>query len=109
MVENGQIHEELTDRLGRTKRLILIELSKGAAGYKKLSKKLRIGLDTIRSHVKTGKHSKSLTQLGLIKQEERGWSVTDLGIGVLEKLKKDPEFAPFFVVDPTSKEKELDS
>ncbi|MHA1952950.1 MAG: hypothetical protein ACW96U_03290 [Candidatus Heimdallarchaeaceae archaeon] len=109
MVENGDFQKELTERLGRTKRLILIELSKGAAGYKKLSKKLRIGLDTIRSHVKTGKHSKSLTQLGLIKQEERGWSVTDLGTGVLEMLKRDPEFAPFFVVDPNSKEKKLDS
>ncbi|NPD88441.1 MAG: hypothetical protein HGN29_06940 [Asgard group archaeon] len=109
MVENGEIQKELTERLGRTKRLILIELSKGAAGYKKLSKKLKIGLDTIRSHVKTGKHSKSLTQLGLIKQEERGWSVTDLGFDVLELLKRDPEFAPFFVVDPTLKEKELDS
>jgi predicted transcriptional regulator len=109
VVENGDFQKELTERLGRTKRLILIELSKGAAGYKKLSKKLRIGLDTIRSHVKTGKHSKSLTQLGLIKQEERGWSVTDLGTGVLEMLKRDPEFAPFFVVDPNSKEKKLDS
>ncbi len=109
MVENGEIHEELTDRLGKTKRLILIELSKEVIGYKKLSKKLKIGLDTIRSHVKTGKHSKSLTQLGLIKQEERGWSVTDLGTRVLELLKRNPEFAPFFVVDPTSEEKELDS
>ena len=109
MVENGEIHKELTERLGRTKRLILIELSKGAAGYKKLSKKLKIGLDTIRSHVKTGKHSKSLTQLGLIQQEERGWSLTNLGTGVLELLKRDPEFAPFFVVDPASEEKESDT
>jgi hypothetical protein len=109
VVENGEIQQELTERLGRTKRLILIELSKGAAGYKKLSKKLKIGLDTIRSHVKTGKHSKSLNQLGLIKQEERGWSVTDLGNSVLEILKRDPEFAPFFVVDPASEKKELDS
>ena len=109
MVESGVDTEELIDRLGRTKRLILIELSKGAAGYKKLSKKLKIGLDTIRSHVKTGKHSKSLTQLGLIHQEEKGWSVTELGSDVLNRLKRNPEYAPFFVLDPASKEKELDS
>ncbi|MHA1202649.1 MAG: hypothetical protein ACTSQ4_09020 [Candidatus Heimdallarchaeaceae archaeon] len=95
--------EELVERLGRTKRLILIELSKGAAGYKKLSKKLQIGLDTIRSHVKTGKHSRSLNQIGLIKQEERGWSLTELGVNVLELVKRDPEYSPFFV-EPQSKE-----
>ncbi len=96
--------EELIERLGKTKRLILIELSKGAAGYKKLSKKLKIGLDTIRSHVKTGKHSNSLTQLGLISQEEKGWSITELGTNVLDLLKRDPEFAPFFVAEPSSDE-----
>lgn len=95
--------EELVERLGKTKRLILIELSKGAAGYKKLSKKLQIGLDTIRSHVKTGKHSRSLNQIGLIKQEERGWSLTELGVNVLELVKRDPEYSPFFV-EPQSKE-----
>lgn len=95
--------EELVERLGRTKRLILIELSKGATGYKKLSKKLQIGLDTIRSHVKTGKHSRSLNQIGLIKQEERGWSLTELGVNVLELVKRDPEYSPFFV-EPQSKE-----
>ena len=97
--------EELIKRLGKTKRLILIELSKGAVGYKKLSKKLKIGLDTIRSHVKTGKHSNSLTQLGLISQEEKGWSITELGINVLDLLKRDPEYAPFFVLGPSSDEK----
>ena len=96
--------EELIERLGKTKRLILIELSKGAAGYKKLSKKLKIGLDTIRSHVKTGKHSNSLTQLGLISQEEKGWSITELGTHVLDLLKRDPEYAPFFVLEPSSDE-----
>lgn len=95
--------EELVERLGKTKRLILIELSKGAAGYKKLSKKLQIGLDTIRSHVKTGKHSRSLNQIGLIKQEERGWSLTELGVNALELVKRDPEYSPFFV-EPQSKE-----
>jgi len=95
--------EELVERLGKTKRLILIELSKGAAGYKKLSKKLQIGLDTIRSHVKTGKHSKSLNQIGLIKQEERGWSLTELGVNILELVKRDPEYSPFFV-EPQTKE-----
>ena len=92
--------EMLVERLGHTKRLILIELTKGEAGYKKLSKKLRIGLDTIRSHIKTGKHSKSLTQLGLIQQEERGWSITELGNNVLQLLKRDPEYAPFFIEAP---------
>ncbi|MCG3216443.1 MAG: hypothetical protein KAS63_06965 [Candidatus Heimdallarchaeota archaeon] len=96
--------EELIERLGRTKRLILIELSKESAGYKKLSKKLKIGLDTIRSHVKTGKHSNSLTQLGLISQEEKGWSVTELGEDVLDLLKRNPEYAPFFVEAPSSVE-----
>jgi len=97
--------EELVERLGKTKRLILIELSKEAAGYKKLSKKLQIGLDTIRSHVKTGKHSKSLNQTGLIKQEERGWSLTELGVNVLELLKRDPEYSPYFV-EPQTKEEQ---
>jgi len=96
--------EELVERLGKTKRHILIELSKGTAGYKKLSKKLQIGLDTIRSHVKTGKHSKSLNQIGLIKQEERGWSLTELGVNVLELVKKDPEYSPFFVEPQTEEE-----
>ena len=100
---NATENEELVERLGRTKRLILIELSKGTAGYKKLSKKLQIGLDTIRSHVKTGKHSKSLNQIGLIKQEERGWSLTELGVNILELVKKDPEDSPFFV-EPQIKE-----
>ena len=109
MVESGVETEEIVDRLGRTKRLILIELSRGAAGYKKLSKKLKIGLDTIRSHVKTGKHSKSLTQLGLIHQEEKGWSVTELGSDILKRLKRDPEYAPFFVLDPASEKKENDT
>ena len=100
MAEDGVPLETLVERLGRTKRLILIELTKGAAGYKKLSKKLKIGLDTIRPHVKTGKHSNSLTQLGLIEQEERGWSITELGNKVLEHLRRDPEYAPFFVEAP---------
>jgi len=100
VVDIGENVDELVDRLGRTKRLILIELSKGEAGYKRLSKKLQIGLDTIRSHVKTGKHSKSLSQLGLIKQEEKGWSLTDLGNKILEILKRDPEYSAFFVADP---------
>ena len=100
MEEGGVSVETLVERLGRTKRLILIELTRGAVGYKKLSKKLRIGLDTIRSHIKTGKHSNSLSQLGLIKQEERGWSITELGNSVLEQLKRDPEYAPFFVAAP---------
>lgn len=103
MINTTEELEELVERLGKTKRLILIELSKGAAGYKKLSKKLQIGLDTIRSHVKTGKHSRSLNQIGLIKQEERGWSLTELGINVLELVKRDPEYSPFFV-EPLTKE-----
>lgn len=104
MIDATDNLEELVERLGKTKRLILIELSMGAAGYKKLSKKLRIGLDTIRSHVKTGKHSTSLDQIGLIKQEERGWSLTELGVNMLELLKKDPEYAPYFVKPQTKEE-----
>jgi len=100
VVDDGVTLETLVERLGRTKRLILIELTKGAVGYKKLSKKLKIGLDTIRSHIKTGKHSNSLTQMGLIEQEERGWSITELGNSVLEQLKRDPEYAPYFVEAP---------
>jgi len=103
VVDNGETLETLVSRLGRTKRLILIELTKGEAGYKKLSKKLRIGLDTIRSHIKTGKHSNSLTQLGLIQQEERGWSITESGEKVLEILRKDPEYSPFFFEEPIIK------
>ena len=98
--------KQLLERLGHTKRLILIELSKGEAGYKKLSKRLKIGIDTIRSHVKTGKHSKSLTQLGLIQQEEKGWSLTDLGKNILNSLKSNPEYSPFFVASPPEQKKE---
>ncbi len=89
--------EEVCERLGRTKRLILIEISKEPTGYKKLSKKLKIGLDTIRSHVKTGKHSKSLVQLQLIERQEEIWAITDLGKQVLEIVRKDPEYSAYFL------------
>lgn len=97
MSSENETIAELLERLGRTKRLILIELSKGPAGYKKLSKVLKVGIDTIRSHVKTGKHSRSLSQLGLIEQLDRGWSLTERGKEVLEQLKKDPEYSPYFL------------
>ena len=94
--EELSIHE-LVERLGKTKRLILIQISKESAGYKKLSKILKIGLDTIRSHVKTGKHSTSLFQLELIEQLDRGWALTEKGYSVLDLIKKDPEYSPYFV------------
>ena len=96
-MENNESIEELLERLGRTKRLILIELSKKPAGYKKLSNVLKVGIDTIRSHVKTGKHSRSLSQLGLIEQQEKGWSLTERGKEILKLLKEDPEYSPYFV------------
>ena len=89
------IIKELTEALTELERLIDAKMEE-----------LQIGIDTIRSHVKTGKHSTSLTQLGLLKQEERGYSVTDLGYDILEFLKRDPDFAPYFIDAPTTNESE---
>ena len=60
--------KELIETLGRTKKRILIELYRKPVGYKKLSKTIGVGLDTIRSHIKSGKYSRSLLQLGCVEK-----------------------------------------
>ena len=84
------------ERLGRTKKRILIELYRHSVGYKRLSKTLGVGLDTIRSHIKSGKYSTSLSQMELVEKGESGWRLTAKGLLVCEKLKEDPELKAFF-------------
>jgi transposase len=91
--------KELIGQLGRTKKRILIELYRESIGYKKLSKILGVGLDTIRSHIKSGKYSRSLLQLGCVERGEKGWQLTPLGIQIAEELKQDPELKGFFYED----------
>ena len=90
--------EELLERLGRTKRRIMIELYKRPyLGYKKLAKQIGVGLDSVRSALKAGKYSKSLTQLGLVERKEpKGWAITPLGLEVLEQIREDPAYRAFF-------------
>ncbi len=87
---------ELMERLGRTKKRILIELYRDSVGYKRLSKIIGVGLDTIRSHIRTGKYSRSLLELGLVERGEQGWQLTPLGLQVTELLQEDTEFKAFF-------------
>lgn len=87
---------ELMERLGRTKKRILIELYRDSVGYKRLSKIIGVGLDTIRSHIRTGKYSRSLLELGLVERGEQGWQLTPLGLQVTELLQEDAEFKAFF-------------
>ena len=87
---------KLLERLGRTKKRILIELSKNSCGYKKLAKTIGVGLDTVRSHVRTGKYSTSLVDLGLVEKAERGWILTEKGKQVANSFKDDPELKAFF-------------
>lgn len=89
--------EEIIERLGKTKKRILIELYKDSVGYKKLSKILGVGLDTIRSHIKSGKYSTSLQEIGLVERGDNGgWQLTALGLQVCELLQEDPELRSFF-------------
>ena len=83
--------------MGRTKKRILIELYKDSVGYKKLSKILGVGLDTIRSHIKSGKYSTSLQEIGLVERSDSGgWQLTALGLQVCELLQQDPELRAYF-------------
>ncbi|PWI46365.1 hypothetical protein CEE45_17155 [Candidatus Heimdallarchaeota archaeon B3_Heim] len=88
--------KELMERLGRTKKRILIELYRDSVGYKRLSKIIGVGLDTIRSHIRTGKYSRSLLDIGLVERGEKGWQLTPLGLQVTELLQQDTEFKAFF-------------
>ncbi len=89
--------EEIVERMGRTKKRILIELYKDSVGYKKLSKILGVGLDTIRSHIKSGKYSTSLQEIGLVERSDSGgWQLTALGLQVCELLQQDPELRAYF-------------
>ncbi|UCG90770.1 MAG: hypothetical protein JSU57_03290 [Candidatus Heimdallarchaeota archaeon] len=87
---------KVIERLGRTKKRILIELYRDSVGYKRLSKIIGVGLDTIRSHIRTGKYSRSLLELGLVERGEQGWQLTPLGLQVTELLQQDAEFKAFF-------------
>lgn len=86
----------IIERLGRTKKRILIELYRDSVGYKRLSKIIGVGLDTVRSHIRTGKYSRSLLELGLVERGEQGWQLTPLGLQVTELLQQDSEFKAFF-------------
>ncbi|MHA1973801.1 MAG: hypothetical protein ACTSW1_12460 [Candidatus Hodarchaeales archaeon] len=88
--------QEIMERLGRTKKRILIELYRDSVGYKRLSKIIGVGLDTIRSHIRTGKYSRSLLEMGLVERGEKGWQLTPLGLQVTELLQQDKEFKAFF-------------
>ena len=54
----SQDPKDIMERLGRTKKRILIELYRDSVGYKRLSKIIGVGLDTVRSHIRTGKYSR---------------------------------------------------
>ncbi len=94
--EESSDPSEVIKRLGRTKKRILIELYRDSIGYKRLSKIIGVGLDTIRSHIRTGKYSRSLLELGLVERGEQGWQLTPLGLQVTELLQQDAEFKAFF-------------
>jgi hypothetical protein len=94
--EENSDPSEVIKRLGRTKKRILIELYRDSVGYKRLSKIIGVGLDTIRSHIRTGKYSRSLLELGLVERGEQGWQLTPLGLQVTELLQQDAEFKAFF-------------
>ncbi|NHJ02764.1 MAG: hypothetical protein EAX86_11555 [Candidatus Heimdallarchaeota archaeon] len=88
--------QTIIEQLGRTKKRILIELYRDSVGYKRLSKMIGVGLDTVRSHIRTGKYSRSLLELGLVERGEQGWQLTPLGLQVTELLQQDSEFKAFF-------------
>ena len=88
--------QQIKDRLGRTKKRILIELYRDSVGYKRLSKIIGVGLDTVRSHIRTGKYSRSLLEMGLVERGEKGWQLTPLGLQVTELLQQDAEYKAFF-------------
>ena len=90
---------DLVGRMGRTKKRIVIELYRSQVGYKKLAKILGVGLDTVRSHIKSGKYSTSLLQLGLVERGENGWQLSAKGLMVCEHLQEDPELKAFFYDD----------
>ena len=94
--EQSSDPSRVIERLGRTKKRILIELYRDSVGYKRLSKMIGVGLDTIRSHIRTGKYSRSLLELGLVERGEKGWQLTPLGLQVTELLQQDVEFKAFF-------------
>ena len=92
----SQDPKDIMERLGRTKQRILIELYRDSVGYKRLSKMIGVGLDTVRSHIRTGKYSRSLFSMGLVERGEKGWQLTPLGLQVTELLQQDNEFKAFF-------------
>ncbi|MFW9995033.1 MAG: hypothetical protein ACFFD4_23540 [Candidatus Odinarchaeota archaeon] len=91
--------DDMIKRMGRTKKRIVIELYRSQVGYKKLSKILGVGLDTVRSHIKSGKYSTSLLQMALVERGETGWQLSAKGLMVCERLQQDPELKAFFYED----------
>jgi len=85
----------------------MIELYKRPyLGYKKLAKQIGVGLDSVRSALKAGKYSKSLTQLGLVERKEpKGWAITPLGLEILEQIREDPAYRAFFYEEAKIEEK----
>ncbi|MFX0064505.1 MAG: hypothetical protein ACFFC7_20220 [Candidatus Hermodarchaeota archaeon] len=107
-MEKGNINEvnldfsdlpELLDQLGRTKRRIIIELYRSSIGYKKMAKTIGVGVDTIRSHIKSGKYSRSLLELGCVEKRDQGWVLTAKGLEIAENLMEDPTLKAFFYKD----------
>jgi predicted transcriptional regulator len=82
--------------LGHTKKRILIVLyNYPHTGYKTMSRITGVGLDTVRSHVKSGKYSKSLLSLGLIERTDNGWELTEEGYKQINLIKDDPKLKGF--------------
>ena len=78
---------------------IIIELYRSSVGYKKMAKTIGVGVDTIRSHIKSGKYSRSLLELGCVEKREQGWVLTARGLEVAESLMNDPTLKGFFYKD----------
>ncbi|MFX0064615.1 MAG: hypothetical protein ACFFC7_20775 [Candidatus Hermodarchaeota archaeon] len=89
-------NEDLFDHLGRTKKRIIIELYRSSVGYKKLAKTIGVGVDTVRSHIKRGKYSRSLVELGYVKKTDQGWVLTPKGLEIAENLMTDSNLKGFF-------------
>ncbi|MFX0090942.1 MAG: hypothetical protein ACFFBD_04190 [Candidatus Hodarchaeota archaeon] len=88
--------DDLLPQLGRTKRRIIIELYRSSIGYKKMAKTIGVGVDTIRSHIKSGKYSRSLLELGCVEKKDQGWVLTARGLEIAENLMNDPNLKAFF-------------
>ena len=94
--QSENFDDEILQDPQQIKKRILIELYRDSVGYKRLSKIIGVGLDTVRSHIRTGKYSRSLLEMGLVERGEKGWQLTPLGLQVTELLQQDAEYKAFF-------------